>query len=76
MKSSDSINAFVGPGQDFSLIIFKTSNEPLGILGTNVSSAILVGLYKRKSRYNKLTTVDGLSFTYLGIVFEASPFTS
>ena len=53
MKSSDSINAFVGPGQDFSLIIFKTSNEPLGILGTKVSSAILVGLYKRKSRYKR-----------------------
>ena len=59
MIPSVSNNAFVGPGQGFSLIMLKTNNEPLGILGTKFSSAILVGLYRRKSRYNKLTTNAG-----------------
>ena len=73
---SVSNNAFVGPGQGFSLIMLKTNNEPLGILGTKFSSAVLVGLYRRKSRYNKLTTNAGLLSTYFGIVFDASPLTS
>src|SRR5688572_13245050 len=68
--------AAVSPGHSGLSNSSKATMAPRGMRGRKCSSATLVGSYRSKSRYSRLTTRCGCAATNSGMVFTASPRTS